>query len=257
MAHGRDAEIDENGPNGNRETDLTADTSGDGQAGGFRAAGTEWWLFDLDNTLHPSTNGLQASISSRMTRFVAELLDLEHQAALLVQKQLFRDHGTTLRGLMNDHGVAPDAFFEFVNGVDYGVVDPDHRLAGSIGRLPGRKIVFTNASLRHAEQVIERLGIGHHVDGVFAAETAAYRAKPDPMAYTMLVDRFAVAPGRAVMVEDIARNLAPAAALGMTTVWLRPEGLPDPHWAAPDADADYVHHETDDLAAWLDAACSR
>jgi putative hydrolase of the HAD superfamily len=235
---------------------LNRDTANAGATRDFRATDTDWWLFDLDNTLHPSSNGLQAAISLRITRFVAELLDLDHQAALLVQKQMFRDHGTTLRGLMNDHGVAPEIFYEFINGVDYGVVDPDHRLADAIGRLPGRKIVFTNACARHAEQVIERLGMVAHVDGVFAAETAAYRAKPDPLAYAMLVDRFAVAPARAVMVEDIARNLAPAAALGMTTVWLRPEGLPDPHWAAPDADADYVHHETDDLVAWLDAAAS-
>jgi putative hydrolase of the HAD superfamily len=212
----------------------------------------DWWLFDLDNTLHPAANGLQAAISSRMTRFVADLLDLEHQAALVVQKQLFRDHGTTLRGLMNDHGVVPDAFYEYVNGVDYDVVAPDTRLAAILARLPGRKLVFTNASARHAEQVIDRLGIAPHVDGVFDAEAASYRAKPDPQAYASLVERFGVTPRNAVMVEDIARNLAPAAALGMTTVWLRPTDLPDPHWAAPEPGCGYVHHETDDLPAWLE-----
>jgi putative hydrolase of the HAD superfamily len=228
--------------------------SGNGrQAAAERVGSADWWLFDLDNTLHPASNGLQAAISTRMTQFVAELLDLEHAAALIVQKELFRDHGTTLRGLMDAHGVAPQHFFEYVNGVDYGVVDPDHRLAGAIERLPGRKIVFTNAAVRHAEQVIERLGIAGHIDGVFAAETAGFRAKPDPQAYRMLVDHFAVMPQRAVMVEDIARNLAPAAALGMTTVWLRPPGAPEQHWMAPDETADYVHHETDDLPGWLEA----
>lgn len=224
----------------------------DTATGGKPASAPDWWLFDLDNTLHPATNGLQAAISVRMTRFVADLLDLDPPAALTVQKQLFRDHGTTLRGLMNDHGVAPDAFYEYVNGVDYDVVAPDARLAAVLARLPGRKLVFTNASARHAEQVVERLGIAAHVDGVFDAEAASYRAKPDPQAYAMLVERFGVAPQRAVMVEDIARNLAPAAALGMTTVWLRPVDLPDPHWAAPEPDTDYVHHETDDLPAWLE-----
>jgi putative hydrolase of the HAD superfamily len=220
--------------------------------GGRSSTCPDWWVFDLDNTLHPAENGLQASISARITRFVADFLGLEPAAALIKQKQMFRDHGTTLRGLMNDHGVVPDLFFDYINGVDYDVVAPNSRLAAVLARLPGQKLVFTNASARHAEQVIERLGIASHIDGVFDAEAAAYRAKPDPAAYTMLVDRFGVAPQRAVMVEDLARNLAPAAALGMTTVWLRALDQPDPHLAAPDADADYVHHETDDLLAWLE-----
>ncbi|CAN0333944.1 unnamed protein product, partial [Discosporangium mesarthrocarpum] len=228
-----------------------------GGQGAVRADAVDFWVFDLDNTLHPSTNGLQAAISARMTRFVAELLDLGHHDALTVQKQLFRDHGTTLRGLMDAHGVDPNAFFSFVNGVDYDVVDPDHRLADAIAGLPGHVIIFTNAATRHAEQVVERLGIGSHVDGIFAAETADFRAKPDPHAYAMLVDRFSVRPDRAVMVEDIARNLAPAASLGMTTVWLRPADQPEQPWMAPEPDADYVHHETIDLAAWLEDANGR
>ena len=222
-------------------------------AGLHASIGTSFWLFDLDNTLHPASNGLLAAISARMTRFVAELLDLDRPAALIVQKQLFRDHGTTLRGLMNDHGVVPAAFYDYVNGVDYGVVAADDRLADVLGQLPGRKLVFTNSSARHAEQVVERLGIASHIDGIFDAEAADYRAKPDPVSYAMLVERFAVEPSQAVMVEDIAPNLAPAAALGMTTVWLRPSDLPDPHWAAPEPGADYVHHVTDDLVAWLES----
>lgn len=215
-------------------------------------AGVEWWVFDLDNTLHPASNGLVSAISARMTEFVADLLDLDHDSALVEQKRLFRDHGTTLRGLMDDHGVVPDRFYEHVNGVDYGVVAADARLAAVLARLPGRKLVFTNAAVRHAEQVIERLGIGAQIDTIFGAEGADYRAKPDPAAYDLLVARHDVRPQRAVMIEDIARNLAPAAALGMTTVWLRPAGTPDPHWAAPEPDSDYVDHETDDLVAWLE-----
>ena len=212
---------------------------------------TDCWIFDLDNTLHPSSNGLLAAISARMTGFVADLLDLDHPSALIVQKQLFRDHGTTLRGLMNDHGVAPRIFHEHVNSVDYDMVETDTRLAEALDRLPGRKLVFTNSSADHAEQVIERLGISAHIEGVFDAEAAEYRSKPDPVPYAMLVDRFDVQPHRSIMVEDIAPNLAPAAALGMTTVWLRVDDLPNPHWTAPGPDADYVHHETDDLIAWL------
>ncbi|MEK9660816.1 MAG: pyrimidine 5'-nucleotidase [Alphaproteobacteria bacterium] len=246
------------GVTGHRGTQRTAvsgpaqKAAAAGRQGVVRADTVDFWVFDLDNTLHPASNGLQAAISSRMTRFVAELLDLGHLDALMVQKQLFRDHGTTLRGLMDAHGVEPHAFFDFVNGVDYDVVDRDHRLADAIASLPGHVIIFTNAATRHAEQVVERLGIGGHVDGIFAAETADFRAKPDPHAYAMLIDRFAVRPERAVMVEDIARNLAPAASLGMTTVWLKPVGEPEQHWMAPEPEANYVHHETIDLAAWLE-----
>lgn len=120
---------------------------------------SECWVFDLDNTLYPASNGLMAEVSSRMTLFVAQVLGVAADEALVEQKQLYRKHGTTLRGLMDEYAVDPWSFLDFVHQVDYGQVDPSPRLAEALLALPGRKIVFTNASTKHAERVLDRLGV--------------------------------------------------------------------------------------------------
>jgi len=213
---------------------------------------TESWIFDLDNTLYPASTGLMAEVSSRMTMFVADLLDVEAETALVEQKRMFREHGTTLRGLMNDHAVDPTVFMDYVHAVDYGLVDENPRLSDVLRRLPGQKIVHTNASVPHAETVLERLGIADIFSGIFDVAAADYVPKPNPRPYDLLASRHGVDPSRAVMVEDIAHNLAPAAAMGMTTVWVRSDGPVDAYWAAPSDEDDYVHHQTDDLSEWLE-----
>lgn len=213
---------------------------------------TESWIFDLDNTLYPASTGLMAEVSSRMTTFVAELLNVEPESALVEQKRMFREHGTTLRGLMNDHAVDPIAFMEYVHAVDYGLVNESPRLSRVLDTLPGRKIVYTNASVPHAETVLDRLGIADAFSGIFDVTAADYVPKPNPRPYDVLAARHGVDPSRAVMVEDIAHNLKPAAALGMTTLWVRTDGPVDAYWAAPSDDDDYVHHQTDDLVEWLE-----
>lgn len=217
---------------------------------------SQGWIFDLDNTLYPASCGLMQAVSDRMTRFVAEILDVDRDAALIEQKRLFREHGTTLRGLMNRFDIDPVAFMDYVHAVDYSVVRPSARLAGALADLPGRKVVFTNASVAHAERVLDRLGVAHAFAGVFDVTAADYRPKPHPDSYAALAARFALDPGHTVMVEDIAHNLEPAAAMGMTTLWIRPSGVPDPYWALPDGEAGYIHHETDDLVGWLESVAA-
>jgi len=214
--------------------------------------GTETWIFDLDNTLYPASTGLMAEVSSRMTQFVADLLAVEPDIALVEQKRMFREHGTTLRGLMNDHAVDPHAFMDYVHAVDYELVDESPRLSRVLDALPGQKIIYTNASVAHAETVLQRLGIAHAFSGIFDVAAADYVPKPNPRPYDVLASRHDVDPLRAVMVEDIAHNLAPAAAMGMTTLWVRADGPIDAYWAAPSDDDDYVHHRTDNLVEWLE-----
>ena len=213
---------------------------------------TETWVFDLDNTLYPASCGLMAAVSSRMTEFVSDVLRLEPDAALIEQKRMFREHGTTLRGLMNDHGVDPVEFMDFVHAVDYAMVDSNPGLNNALNDLPGRKVIFTNASTDHARNVLGKLGVAHHFDGIFDVADADYIPKPNRVAYEILADRHDVDPKHAVMFEDIGPNLEPAAALGMTTVWVRHDTDADPYWAVPDAESDYIHHETDNLVAWLE-----
>jgi putative hydrolase of the HAD superfamily len=207
----------------------------------------EAWIFDLDNTLYPASCNLFAQVDARMSAFIQELLSLDPGEARAVQKRYFHAHGTTLRGLMDHHQVDPEAFLAYVHDIDFSVVPHAPGLERALSRLAGRKLVFTNATVPYAERVLARLGIGHHIEAIFDIVAAGYRPKPEPDSYRQLIAAHGIDPSRAVLVEDIARNLAPAAALGMTTVW-GPNETDGSHNGAEDG---HVHHVVDDLAAWL------
>ena len=209
----------------------------------------ETWVFDLDNTLYPKSCNLFVGVEILIRDFVAETLGLDPDRAFALQKQYFREYGTTLRGLMTHHDVDAHAFLDHVHAIDLTPVVPDARLEAALARLPGRKIVFTNADSKHALRVMDRLGIGHHFDAVFDIVDGDFVPKPCPEIYDKLVAHHRLDPSRTVMVEDIARNLVPAAALGMTTVWLRS----DNPWGEGDADGGHVHVTIDDLTPWLEA----
>ena len=217
----------------------------DGPAG-LHAA--EAWIFDLDNTLYPARCNLFAQIDHRMGEYIARLLDTDYDSAKLLQKQYFRRHGTTMRGLMTEHGIDPGDFLAYVHDIDLSVIAPSAELDEALGRLPGRKLVFTNGSVPHAERVLARLGVARHFAAIFDIVASAYQPKPDPVPYRELCRRHAVEPARAIMVEDIARNLVPAHALGMTTVWVPGNDS----WNSDAGDRSHIHHVVEDLAVWLD-----
>ncbi len=208
----------------------------------------EAWVFDLDNTLYPPSTNLFAQIDERMRAFIARFLDLDLDEAQRIQKHYFREYGTTLRGLMNRHGLDPGPFLDYVHAVDLSLVPPNPALGVALARLPGRKYIFTNASADHAGRITDRLGVTHHFDAVFDIADADYVPKPEPRIYEALVECHGLDPQKTVMIEDIARNLAPAAALGMTTVWLRNESPV----GGQGAGGNHVHHVIDDLVAWLE-----
>jgi len=206
------------------------------------------WIFDLDNTLYPASCNLFPLIERRMGAFIAARFGVPADEARRRQKRFFREHGTTLRGLMVEHAVDPHEFLDFVHAIDLSALTPWPALDRALGRLRGRKLVFTNASRRHAEAVMARLAVAHHFEAVHDIADAGFLPKPDPRAYQGLLERHAIDPHRACMVEDMARNLGPAAQLGMTTVWVRTDSA----WGRPTAeDLPHIHHVTDDLAGWL------
>jgi putative hydrolase of the HAD superfamily len=207
----------------------------------------ETWIFDLDNTLYPASCNLFAQVDKHIGEFIGGLLSVDTAEAYRIQKQYFRDYGTSLRGLMIHHKVDPQAFLDFVHAIDVTPVQPSPALEQALGRLPGRKIVFTNGSAKHAENVMARLGVSHRFDAVFDIVAADYFPKPEPFVYDVLVRRHWIDPKRAVMVEDLAQNLLPAHEMGMATVLVRHAA----EWAQGGVDAPYVHHKTDDLVAWL------
>ncbi|WP_300296467.1 pyrimidine 5'-nucleotidase [Ferrovibrio sp.] len=212
-------------------------------------ARAETWIFDLDNTLYPAECNLFAQIDVRMGRFIADLFKVGPDEARRRQKGFFQAHGTTLRGLMVEHGVDPEAFLDYVHDIDVSVVAPLPTLTEALDRLPGRKLIYTNGTVAHADRVLERLGISDRFDGVFDIVASAYLPKPQEPPYHQLVERYGIAPQRAVMVEDMARNLKPAAGLGMTTIWVPTASA----WAQPEQGDDHIHHVAPDLASFLAA----
>jgi putative hydrolase of the HAD superfamily len=207
----------------------------------------EAWLFDLDNTLYPAAIDLFAQIDVRMRGYIAGFLGLALDEAYALQKKYFHEYGTSMRGLMDLHGLDPTPFLAHVHDIDVGVLDPSPLLEQALAALPGRKLVFTKASVAHARRVLHRLGVDHHFADIFDIVAAEFRPKPEPEIYRKLIDLHVIDPTRAVMVEDMARNLLPAAALGMTTVWVRTGSA----WGALDADAGHIHHTVDELVPWL------
>ena len=208
------------------------------------------WVFDLDNTLYPVGSNLFDQIDARIKTFVAEALSMSEDEAFALQKRYYRAHGTTLRGLMIHHDIAPEAYLDFVHDIDHSVLSPDPRLAAALARLPGRRFIYTNGSTRHAAGVIARLGVADLFEGIFDIRAGGYVPKPDPEPYGTMMSRHGIAPARAAMFEDSFDNLKPAADLGMVTVWVRhPEHVP----AATD-DLSHCRFVTDDLVGWLEGA---
>jgi putative hydrolase of the HAD superfamily len=208
----------------------------------------EHWVFDLDNTLYPAHSGVFAQMNRRMTGFIATLLDLDEAGAFKVQKDYFHRYGTTMRGLMTEHGVDPHVFMDYVHDLDHSVIVPAPDLDAALAALEGRKVVFTNGSHSHAEKVLERLGIARHFEGIFDIEAGLFVPKPAPETYQSMLGRFALDARVSAMVEDSARNLVPADAIGMTTVLVR--DLEHGHFDGQD-DWTHCHHITDDLQQWL------
>ena len=219
-------------------------------------AGIRNWVFDLDNTLYPHHSNLFAQIDVRMTAYVSELLELPRDQARALQKELYRDHGTTLNGLMVRHGIDPDDFLQKVHDIDYTHLAPDPALGTQIRTLPGRKFIFTNGDRGHAERTAAQLGILDHFDDIFDIVAAGLVPKPARETYDKFTALHRVAGADSVMFEDLARNLAVPKALGMKTVLIVPRNF-EPTFAEiweQDADKeDDVDYVTDDLAGFLAA----
>jgi putative hydrolase of the HAD superfamily len=209
----------------------------------------ENWIFDLDNTLYPASCKLFVEAEARMAAFMVAELKLDLSAAHALRRRFFLDHGTTLRGLMLEHGIAPQRFLDYVHDIDLSPLLPDPALGAALAALPGRKFVFTNGTEAYAARILERIGIAEHFAGIHDVVACDYLPKPDPSGYAVLLERQGIDPASALMIEDMARNLVPAAALGMTTAWVRNEAA----WASEAVQSDHIHHVIDELAPWLAA----
>ena len=204
------------------------------------------WIFDLDNTLYPAGSEFMALMEDRMTVFVMRETGLPRGEARALQKRYLSEHGTTLAGLMQHHGVPPEPFLTEVHDVSLDSLERDEALRAGIARLPGRRLVFTNGDARHAERVLRHLELDDLFEDVFHIAAADYIPKPRAETFDRMIARHQVAPRQAAFFEDSERNLEPAAGIGMTTV------LVGPH--AQSSQAPFVHHRTRELAPFLAAA---
>ena len=207
------------------------------------------WIFDLDNCLYPASTGLFALIDERMGAYIQRLLDCDADEAKRVQKAHFHEHGTTLAGLMKTHDIDPNHFLDDVHAIALDRVNPDQPLAAALARLPGRRFVFTNGDAPYARRVLEAIGVESHFDELHDIHASELKPKPDPHGYALLCERFGIDPAHALLVDDMAQNLKPAKALGMTTVWVDNGSERGSHGA----EDNFIDYRIGSVAEWLES----
>jgi putative hydrolase of the HAD superfamily len=217
-------------------------------------AGVETWVFDLDNTLYPHHLNLWQQVDERIRDYIAGFLKVPHDQAFRIQKDYYKRYGTTMRGLMTEHGLKPDDYLEFVHQIDHSPLTPNPALGAALEALPGRKLILTNGTRKHADAVMKKLAVHEHFEAVFDIIAAELEPKPSKKTYERFLTLHDVDPHKAAMFEDLARNLEAPHALGMRTVLVVPEGQREvfrEDWELQGRDAPHVDYVTDDLAGFL------
>jgi putative hydrolase of the HAD superfamily len=219
---------------------------------GRRLGHVDTWLFDLDNTLYPAECDLFELIEVRMGLYLERLLECDRVEAKRVQKLYFHEYGTTLAGLTARHSIDPHDFLDFVHDVPLDRIEPNAVLKAHIAALPGRKLVYTNGDAPYAQRVLDALGLGDSFEGIFDIVASDLIPKPAEESYAALCKMHEINPQTAFFADDMARNLRPAKAIGMATLWIN-NGSEQAHNAAAVTGRDHVDHETSCLTEWLGA----
>ncbi|MFO1147190.1 MAG: pyrimidine 5'-nucleotidase [Alsobacter sp.] len=213
------------------------------------------WIFDLDNTLYSSEARLWPQVDERITLFLADLFGLDALSARALQKYYYTTYGTTLKGLMDEHAIEPADFLDFAHQIDLSLLDPDPRLGNAIEALPGRKLILTNGSRQHADNVSRKLGIRDHFEEIFDIVAADFVPKPEARTYEKFLAQHQIDPARAAMFEDLEKNLRVPHALRMVTVLVLPVS-PDPYREADEqmaVEAAHIDYSTRHLAGFLES----
>jgi putative hydrolase of the HAD superfamily len=216
--------------------------------------GIETWVFDLDNTLYPHHLNLWQQVDDRIRAYIAGFLRVPHDQAFRIQKDYYKRYGTTMRGLMTEHGMKPDDYLEFVHQIDHSPLEPNPALGSAIEKLPGRKLILTNGTRKHADAVMKKLAVHEHFEDIFDIVAAELEPKPSKRTYERFLKLHDVDPHKAAMFEDLARNLEAPHALGMVTVLVVPEAQREVFregWELEGRDAAHVDYLTDDLTGFL------
>ena len=207
------------------------------------------WIFDLDNTLYSADSGIFQQVGKLMNKFVSNHLNIDLKEAKKIQSKYYKQYGTTLRGMMDNHGVDPEIFLKEVHQLDYSIVEPNQKLNEELSKLNGKKIIYTNANRQHANEVLVRLELTDMFDNIFDIKMANYVPKPELHPYNQFIDEFNINPSCAVMFDDIAKNLVPAKNVGFTSVWVDAgyENFTDDIESSKDS----LDYKTKDLSSFL------
>ena len=208
------------------------------------------WVFDLDNTLYSADSGIFQQVHVLMGEFVSKHLNIDIKEAKEIQRKYYKQHGTTLRGMMDNHGVDPDHFLAEVHKLDYSIVGPNHKLNEALKKLQGRKIIYTNANMQHALDVLERIELSNFFDEIYDIKMANYIPKPELAPYEQMIAQFDIETKSSAMFDDIAKNLVPAKNVGFTSVWIDAgyENFSDDIKASKQ----YLDHETTNITEFLE-----
>mgnify|MGYP001274703736 FL=1 len=207
------------------------------------------WIFDLDNTLYSADSGIFQQVHQLMGEFISNNLNMEISEAKKLQSKYYKLHGTTLRGMMDNHGVDPDYFLDEVHRLDYSIVGPNQLLNDELEKLEGRKIIYTNANEKHVLDVLKRINLSDYFDEIFDIKLANYIPKPEIKPYEQIIELFKIDASSSAMFDDIAKNLVPAKKVGFTPVWIDAgyENFSDDI----EASKDYLDYETRNLSLFL------
>ena len=207
----------------------------------------KYWIFDLDNTLYSAKTKVFDQVEKRMTQYVSDKLNIGMDKAKKIQKNYFHEYNTTLNGMIKNHKIDANEFLEFAHNIDIDFLKKDLKLSEELKKLDGKKIIFTNASRKHALNVTKRIGIDQYFDDIFDIIDSEFVPKPAIQPYKKLVKKHKIDPKLCGFVEDIARNLKPAYEMGMKTVWIEN----DEPWAKKFSDGDFIDFKTNNLSEFL------
>ena len=208
------------------------------------------WIFDLDNTLYSADSGIFQQVHELMGKFISKHLDININEANKIQQKYYKQHGTTLRGMMDNHDVDPDFFLTEVHKLDYSIVYSNIKLNKQLKELKGKKIIYTNANMQHTLDVLERIELSNFFDEIFDIKMANYIPKPEIWSYQKIIEKYNINPDSSVMFDDIAKNLVPAKKVGFTSVWIDAgyENFSDDI----EASKKYLDYKTTDLHFFLE-----
>ena len=207
----------------------------------------KFWIFDLDNTLYAGKTKVFEQINKRMSKYISEKLNVSVEQAKKIQKKYFYEYNTTLNGMIKNHKIDANEFLEFVHDINIDFVKEDPELKKELKLLEGKKFIFTNGSKKHALNVTKKIGINQYFDDIFDIIDSNFVPKPAMEPYKKLVEKHKIDPNLCVLIEDIARNLKPAYAMGMKTIWIENN---EP-WAAKFSDSDFINYKTKNLTDFL------